>query len=208
MEQEIALHSVRGEEEIMLWKVSQITRKQLSFYFYFTVSAGSRKLSFRRSHEYHKTTPFLFLCVFWGISPSRRRTLGRYYARGTRSILCVPTFPWKYFFFYETREKQGNKKRVVYRRGNSNTRAFSWGSMIIIIPLGSRPLQVPSSLRRTHSYGNLPLQQKDFIFFAEVGLSVYYICTYHCVYHACSLKWLQSNLVVPGFLVCIIHALQ
>jgi hypothetical protein len=26
----------------------------------------------------------------------------------------VPTIPWKYLLFYETRKKQGNKKRVVY----------------------------------------------------------------------------------------------
>jgi hypothetical protein len=42
MEQEIALHGVseeEEEEEIMLWKVSRITRKQLSLYFYFTVLA-------------------------------------------------------------------------------------------------------------------------------------------------------------------------
>jgi hypothetical protein len=36
-------------------------------------------------------------------------------------------------------------------------------------------------------------------------LSVYYICMYHCVYHPCSLKWLWSNLVAPGFLLCIIY---
>jgi hypothetical protein len=69
-----------------------------------------------------ETTPFLFLCVFWGIPPPSRRTLGRY-AGGAPPILYVLTFPRKYFCF----TKLENKKRVVYIRGGSRTCAFSWG---------------------------------------------------------------------------------
>jgi hypothetical protein len=56
-EQELALHRVSREEEIMLPKVSQINNTE--------------------------TTPFLFFYVYFeGSPPSRRTTLGRYYARG------------------------------------------------------------------------------------------------------------------------------
>jgi hypothetical protein len=41
-----------------------------------------------------------------------RRTLGPY-AKGASPILCVPTFPWKYFFSTKMEKKQENKKRVV-----------------------------------------------------------------------------------------------
>ncbi len=180
MEQEIALHRVSGEEEIMLWKVLSITRKQLPFDFYFTVSVGSRKLCFRRSHEYHKTTPFLFLCVFWGISPSRRRTLGHYYVRAAPSILCVPRFhfQWEYFFFYQMRKKQGNKKRVVYTRGSSNTRAFSWGSRITI-PLGLHTLQsTPRSGEHTRMATSL--YKKMIVLRRLVWVYIIFVCTIVC----------------------------
>jgi hypothetical protein len=46
-----------------------------------------------RNMTYLVSNSLLFLCVFWGISPSRR-TLGRY-ARGASQIVHVLTFPWR-----------------------------------------------------------------------------------------------------------------
>jgi hypothetical protein len=70
------------------------------------------------------TTTFLFLYVFWGISPSKR-TLGRYAERAP-PILYVNMFPGN-FCFYEIRKKWGNEKRVVYIGGM--TCLFRWTFM-------------------------------------------------------------------------------
>jgi hypothetical protein len=84
-----------------------------------------------RNMTYLVSNSLLFLCVFWGISPSRR-TLGCY-ASGAPPIVHVPTFPWK--------KKLGNQKRAIYTRGDSCcTHAFSWGlgTASVALPLGER----------------------------------------------------------------------
>jgi len=67
------------------------------------------------------TTP---LCVFWGISPSRR-TLGRYVWGSSPNFTCSHIF-MEIFLFYQTGKKRGNKKTLAYVRGGSSTRAFPW----------------------------------------------------------------------------------
>jgi len=85
----------------------------LFFFHFVVVKTSSRQLYSVLAGTL--TTPFLFLCVFWGISPNRR-TLGRY-VKGALPILYVLMFPWKYFFSISIGKKWGNEKRVVYVRG-------------------------------------------------------------------------------------------
>ncbi len=51
--------------------------------------------------EQHKQLPFLFMCVFWGIS---------------LDFICSHV-PMEIFIFYEMKMKGGNKKRVVLHKG-------------------------------------------------------------------------------------------
>ncbi len=83
---------------------------------------GEKEGDFMDKSNISETTPFLFLCVFLGISPRppSRRTLGRY-AGGAPPILYVLTFPRKYFCF----TKLEIRKKVVYIKGGSMTCAFS-----------------------------------------------------------------------------------
>jgi hypothetical protein len=74
---------------------------------------------------------------------------------GALPILYVPMFSWKYFSFMK-QERSEEIKRVVCVKGGSSTRAFSWG---LGTPLGSHPWMM-TSLRRTHSYWNLPYNNK------------------------------------------------
>jgi len=85
----------------------------LFFFHFVVVKTSSRQLYSVLAGTL--TTPFLFLCVFWRISPNRR-TLGRY-VKGALPILYVLMFPWKYSFSISIGKKWGNEKRVVYVRG-------------------------------------------------------------------------------------------
>ncbi len=69
-----------------------------------------------------QTTPFIFLCVFWRISPSRR-TLG-HHAKGAPQFytICFHV-PMKIF---ATGKRHWNEMRVVFVRGGSHTCSFSW----------------------------------------------------------------------------------
>jgi hypothetical protein len=61
-----------------------------------------------------KQLPFYFLCVFWGIYPTRKNA--RVLCRGSSPpILYVPMFPC--FFPMKMGKKWGNKMRVVYVKG-------------------------------------------------------------------------------------------
>ncbi len=81
---------------------------------------------------YATNSLFISMCNLEGSPP----------AKNPRGLCggCSPNFicshvPMKIIFFYKTRKKPGNKKRVIYLR------AYTLGC---------------SSLGRTHSYGNLP----------------------------------------------------
>ncbi len=67
----------------------------------------------------------------------------------------VPMFPRKYFFFYETRKKRGNKKSFVNGKGvfQYSCILLRLGNTLELTHLGAPPLG------RTHSNWNLPLQQ-------------------------------------------------
>jgi len=77
---------------------------------------------------------FLFMCVVWGISPSRRTLVC--FAGGAPLILYVFMFPWKYFFHRKWERREEKKRRIVSIRGGSWTHVFSWG---LRTPLGSSP---------------------------------------------------------------------
>jgi hypothetical protein len=80
-----------------------------------------------------KQLAFLFLCVFWGISPSWR-TLGAYYAGGVMPNFYVLKIPRKYLFSTKHERKKETKKIVVYRRGG-----FLYSCILLGTPLSSCP---------------------------------------------------------------------
>jgi hypothetical protein len=98
-------------------------------------------------------TPFLFLCVFWGISPSRR-TQGHKLG-SSPNFNMFPCSHRNISFLRKSRKKGGNRKRVVYVRGGSCIHAFSWGSGT---PSGSYP-RVPLPQGNTLVWEH-PLQVK------------------------------------------------
>ncbi len=83
------------------------------------------------------------MCILMVLPPQKNP---RALCWGAPPILYVPTFPW-ILFFYQTRKKWGNKKRVVYVRGGSRTYAFSWG---FGKNLGLTPLSAAPSREFTH----------------------------------------------------------
>ncbi len=70
------------------------------------------------------------------------------------NLICSH-IPMEIFHFYEMGKKQGNQKRVLYVRGCSQTRVFSWG---LGTPLGSCcQVLLP---QENMLVWELPLQQK------------------------------------------------
>ncbi len=97
------------------------------------------------------TNPFLFLCVFWGISP-RQSTLG-HYARLSPPILYVPMIPWKFIFLWNTKEVRKQEGSCLHK--GFRTRAFSWR---LGTSKSSRPW-VP--LPQENTLGHEPLLQQN-----------------------------------------------
>jgi hypothetical protein len=118
----------------------------------------------------HKQPPFYILCVFWGISLSRR-TLGRCYAGGSSPNFVCSHIPMEIFLFYKMGKKWGNKnKRVVYLK--ERFPSYSW----VLVRLLGNDLGCPS-LTRTNLYKNLPYNKKklcksNWIFIWEVELDL------------------------------------
>ncbi len=198
----------------MLWKVSSITRNQLPFYFYFTVSGwGGGNYALEGPKYNTETTPFLFLlhrvsreqeimlqkvsqlpqnnslfismCILRDLPQQKKNPRALLWEGSSLNFMCSPV-PMEIFLFLPNEKIEARKqKESCLHKGK-----FQYPCILLRFQdnntLGLSHPPVPSSLRRTHSYGNLPLQENDC--FAEVGLSVYYICMYHCVYHPCSLK--------------------
>ncbi len=135
----------------VLDELLQVTRfSSWSHFAYQTFERIRRKPQTHISNLVHtQTTPFFIsMCILRDLPQQKNpRPLC---CRSSPNFICscVPT---KIFLFYEMGKKQGNKNRVVYIRGGSHTHVFSWGQEHTWAQaLGC------TSLRRTHSYKNLP----------------------------------------------------
>ncbi len=74
----------------------------------------------------HKQLPFLFMCVFWGIS---------------LNFICSHV-PMEIFIFYEMKKKGGNKKRVVLHKGRFlySCVLLKFGNTFDLMPSSAPPL--------------------------------------------------------------------
>ncbi len=91
-------------------------------------------------------TPFLFLCVFWGISPRRRTQWD--YAGGPPQSNMFPCSHGNISLLWNGKEARKSKESLVYIRGGSHTHGFSWG--LRTTTSSSRPLELlPPSREHT-----------------------------------------------------------
>ncbi len=113
-----------------------------------------------------KNLVFIFFFVFWGISPSRRSP-GSYAVGRDPTIFLCSCVPMEIFFrwdgsgkFKNTRRKgtdQENSKQQEGKNGGRKKKRFLQlgGSHTCVFSI-DREHPLATSLRRTHSYGNLP----------------------------------------------------
>jgi hypothetical protein len=93
------------------------------------------------------------MCILRDLSPGRR-TLG-HYAPGELPNLICSHVPMEVFLFYERGKKKGKSKEGCLQKGR-----FLYLCVLLMFrnTLGFMPSGCPS-LKRTHSYGNLPYIQ-------------------------------------------------
>ncbi len=135
----------------VIGEILQVTRfSSWSHFAYPTFERIRRKPQTHISNLVHtQMSPFsISMCILRDLPQQKKsRPLC---CRSSPNFICSRV-PMEIFLFYEMGKKQGNKNRVVYIRGGSRTHVFSWGQE----HTWAHALGCPS-LRRTHSYENLP----------------------------------------------------
>jgi hypothetical protein len=105
----------------------------------------------------------------------------RVLCRGSSPNFICSHIPLEIFLVYIMGKKWGNKKRVVYVRGGSCTRAFSWGLGAPLddpLPSGERTRTSPTTkYHKSHLWASLKLETLDTLI--QVSL--------------CDLKWENRN---------------
>ncbi len=96
-------------------------------------------------HSTCKWHPFLFLCVFWGISPSKR-TL-RHYARGALQLYMFPCSHGNISFLWNEKEARKLKKSCLWKQVLVLMRSPRFENTLERIPSSAPPLREHTHMR-------------------------------------------------------------